>query len=307
MLQTIINQLYRYPKAKAKEIKRFGGKKVYIEMLQGKEMMKAQAKKLSPVQTVVDGFEIYFLTGKNYLYQTLFCITSLNLQAPNTFKYTLVDDGSFDRDLIQLAKQKLPNSKIILKEEIEQNLRKLIPASDFPILHQKRKDYPHIKKLTDIHTLASNTDYKLVLDSDMLFWNRPRAIIDWFHHTERPIHMVDCAEAYGYSPQLMKSLCGYEIPSLVNVGVIGIDSSSINWESLEEWIKQLEANEGTCYYLEQALSAMLIAGKTAAVLDQEAYKVNPLPGEIEETKSILYHYVDLSKMGYYTSAWKKFV
>jgi hypothetical protein len=307
LIQKLINKFYRYPKSKTKEIIRFGGKKPYREMLQGKKTMMEQVKQLEPVYSVLDGFDIYFLTGKNYLYQTLFCISSLDQQAPSTFRYNIVDDGSFDEELIQMVIDKLPNSKIVLKEEIEQNLRELIPEFQFPILHQKRKVYPHIKKLTDIHTLTSDSAYKLVLDSDMLFWNQPKEIIDWFYHTEHPIHMVDCAEAYGYSHQLMRNLCGHEIPSMVNVGVIGMDSATINWELLEEWIKQLEAQEGTCYYLEQALSAMLIAGKTATVLDEVSYKVNPLSGEIEETKAILHHYVDLSKMGYYTRAWKKFV
>lgn len=308
MIQEIINRFYRLPKSKAKEIKRFGGKKAYNEMLLAQQEMMIACHKLKIVDDhQTNDMNIYFLTGKNYLYQTLFCIKSLKTNCEENFNFILIDDGTFDDEYVKLAEKLIPNCKIILNKQLEKNINHYLPIDKYPFLNKKRKVYPHIKKLTDIHTLNHCKGFKLVLDSDMLFYQSPKEIIEWLKNPISPLHMIDCEEAYGYSHQLMEQLCGSAIPELVNVGVIGMDSESINWELLEDWVKQLEEKEGTCYYLEQALSAMLIAGKTATVLTRDTYIVNPSEAEINETTAILHHYVDLSKMGYYTKAWKKFV
>jgi hypothetical protein len=303
LIQKIINVIYRYPKAKYKSVKRFGGYFSYWKMLRGQKQMQEAAKKLPPILSVADGLAIYFLTGKKYLYQTLFCIQSLAKVSATGFKFTLVDDGSFDEQLINQVKIQLPGAVIVTREMIERHIDQAIPQNEYPVLHHKRKVYPHIKKLTDIHTIPGD-DWKLVLDSDMLFWNEPEAIINWLKHPTVPIYMQDCQNSYGYSAQLMEQLCGNKIPQLLNVGTIGLSSAAINWHNLETWTKELEEKEGSSYYLEQALTAMLLAGVEAVVLPANNYIVNPTSTEIDDCKAILHHYVDLSKEGYLKKAWK---
>jgi hypothetical protein len=115
--------------------------------------------------------------------------------------------------------------------------------------------------------------------------------------------MIDCVESYGYSKQLMENLSGNIIPSLLNVGAIGLNSTEINWLALDNWVNVLEEKEGSSYYLEQALTAMLIGEQSSTVLDKDKYKVNP---SLDDTQPpVLHHYVDLSKKYYYTKAWKR--
>ncbi len=300
MVQNLINHLYRYPLSKWKTIQRFGGLMTYRKMLTGKQEMIKASKTLPPIPSKEDGYKVYFLTGKNYLYQTLFCAFSLTTVSKTPFQFILVDDGSFDEKLKIQANEQMPGVKIITKEEIDRNFLLKLPLNDFPYLHHKRKVYPHIKKLTDIHTITDSS-YKLVLDSDMLFWNHPTEIIDWLKNPNGALHMIDCEESYGYSKNLMKSLCQIEIPNLVNVGAIGLNSKSINWIAVEHWAKTLEATEGSSYFLEQALSAMIIANQQRTILAAQDYIVNPKNGE--ERKKVLGHYVDLSKKEYFQTAW----
>jgi hypothetical protein len=116
--------------------------------------------------------------------------------------------------------------------------------------------------------------------------------------------MQDCQESYGYSRQLMEQLCKNKIPSLLNVGAIGLKSSAINWAHLESWTTGLEEKEGSSYYLEQALTAMLLANVEAVVLPADEYIVNPDTNRINSHIGTLHHYVDLSKEGYFKKAWK---
>jgi len=301
MIQNIINHLYRYPRSKWKTIQRFGGLRNYRYMMAGKREMIKASFFLPPVTSVPNGYKIYFLTGKNYLYQTLFCAYSLTKTSKIPFQFTLIDDGSFDQQLISRATIQMPGVKIITKEEITANLEAKLPPKDFPYLQNKRKVYPHIKKLIDVHTLEDE-DYKLVLDSDMLFWREPKEMINWLKKPIGTLHMIDCEESYGYDKNLMESICKAKIPEMVNVGIIGLNSKSINWMAVENWGKTLEETEGASYFLEQALSAMIIASQERTILSIENYIVNPKNGK--EKQKILGHYVDLSKENYFNQSWK---
>lgn len=304
--QQAINFFYRHPKGVLKTVKRHGGYFNYRNMILMSKRMESYSLELPPVQCHQKGLTIYFLTGQKYLYQTLFCIQSLVKQSKEEFKFVLVDDGSFNIKLINRIKKQLPGAEIIDKKTVERNLNKYLPKNLYPHLHRKREEYPHIKKLTDIHTIPGNS-WKLVLDSDMLFWREPKEIIDWLRKPNNPLHMVDCLESYGYSCQLMENLCKSAIPKLLNVGAIGLNSEKINWHNIESWVEILEEKEGKTYYLEQALSAMVIGSQPSKVLDPVEYIVNPSEEKITTTIGTLHHYVDLSKEGYYKYGMSKII
>ncbi len=303
MIQPLINLLYRYPKAALEKMGKFGGYFSYRRMQYNRGRMEKAAYLLPSVHSRPGGLPVYFLTGKNYLYQTLFCINSLDKHSGGLFSYILVDDGSFNKAIIHRILKQLPGAVIITQDMILKNLEKTLPRTQFPVLWRKRREYPHIKKLTDVHTIPGD-NWKLVLDSDMLFYEKPTAIMNWLENPGSPLHMVDCAESYGYPTAVMARLANASIPPLLNVGAIGLDSAAINWRQIEEWITALEETCGKSYYLEQALSAMLIAGKNSVILPAGEYIVNPaMPGN--ENTGVLHHYVDLSKKYYYNTAWKK--
>ncbi|MGN8059077.1 hypothetical protein ACTJKN_22510 [Pedobacter sp. 22163] len=265
--------------------------------------MEKSSHKISKVVSYDDGHPIYFLTGNKYYYQTIYCIRSLITVSSEKFKFILVDDGSFDSAMIKEIEHQIHNVIIIDQELISKNIEVKLPKSQYPLLHKKREEYPHIKKLTDIHTLDG--DWKIVLDSDMLFWDSPSELIDWIKAPGCNIYMRDCVQSYGYSTRLMEKLCGNRVPELVNVGIIGLNSNDIDWEDLEVWCKNLEENEGTSYYLEQAITAMLLSRNPGVALSPQTYIVNPTAKQVEKANGILHHYVDLSKVHYFNLAWKK--
>lgn len=302
-MQSLINFLYRNPRSQLQKFRRFGGYLNYRSMLNGRRKMEQHSVELPAVISHANGLPVYFLTGKNYLYQTLYCIQSLIKSSAAQFKFILVDDGSFNPELLKRVEKQLPGAQVITQNKISENLQNTLPETHYPYLHKKREVYPHIKKLTDVHTIPGD-DWKLVLDSDMLFWHEPADLINWLNNPQSPLHMIDCTEAYGYSQQLMAQLAGAPVKPLLNVGAIGLKSKAIDWDKLENWVKTLEEQEGTSYYLEQALSAMLIGNADATVLKSGDYIVNPSPDQIKNQTGILHHYVDLSKEGYFKHAWK---
>jgi hypothetical protein len=141
----------------------------------------------------------------------------------------------------------------------------------------------------------------------MLFFKKPKQIMNWLQHPNELLFMKDIEESYGYSQTLMKELTGAsEIPDKLNVGVAGIPSSKIDWEKLERWTGEMLKREGSSYLQEQALTAMIAANESYIFLDEQAYKVMPsIQGNtIPET---LHHYVADSKYDCFVKGWKKII
>jgi len=178
----------------------------------------------------------------------------------------------------------------------------LLPEQQFPYLRQRRLAYPNLRKLTDIHAGASG--WKLVLDSDMLFFRPSTFLLDWLRSPQVPCHMVDIETAYGYSDKLMASLSGTTIPERINVGICGLNSSTLDWNELEFWCKTLIEQEGTHYYQEQALVAMLMARQACAIAPAKDYLVMPTCAEVKAPQAVLHHYVSDSKPWYFRYGWK---
>lgn len=248
---------------------------------------------------------LHFLTGKNYWYQTAFCIKSLLTHSSRNLNFTLIDDSTMNAELVEMISSQCKKTSIIQHYEIEERLNQSLPENKFPFLRKKRLVYPHIKKLTDIH--AGTTGWKIVLDSDMLFYKEPKLMFEWMDSPNNPFHIIDTVTSYGYSMELMNLLANSVIVDRINVGVVGLKSETIEWEKVEYWGKSLEEKEGASYFLEQALTAMIIGENKAVVGPAEEYLVMPTKLEVLHPTAVLHHYVDTSKEWYFKYAWKTIV
>jgi len=299
----IIYLLWYRPLATLARSRREGGPINQWRNEQGRRAMVAAAAKLHPSSIAAGSApEVWFLTGRKYWYQTAFCLYSLQKVSANAIRPVFVDDGTFDHQLRTECMRVFSNARIVDSNEINQTLDQSLPASRFPSLRAQRLTYPHLRKLTDIH--AGRHGWRLVFDSDMLFFRSPDILWNWLRMPDRPVHMQDIQDAYGYPGETLSTLAGRPIHSRINVGVCGLRSDAIDWERLEYWCTQLLAKHGTSYYLEQALVALLIAGHDTIRLDQNEYRVMPDSEECRRPTAILHHYVDLSKRGYFRHAWK---
>lgn len=305
-LQRIIDKLYRYPKSKLLKIRKQGGwwNSRVIER-ERRAMERASEHLFVPYEEAGAPLEVHFLTGQRYWYQTVFCMYSLQKAAGRAFRWHLYDDGTFDEALIARMQAQAPGTVVHTRQEIEARLRVCLPEQDYPFLWRKRRVYPHIKKLTDIH--VGSQGWKLVLDSDMLFYKNPEWLIRWLEAPGPVLHITEGRSSYGYTPGLMKELCGREITPCVNVGVIGLKSEEIDWKTLDTWGETLESREGTSYFLEQALTAMLVEGKPGVHADCNDFVVNPTQAQAEGKQGVMQHYVGYSKQWYYKIAWKALV
>ena len=269
--------------------------------------MEASAKRL-PVLPEFPGSQpvsLHLMTGRQFWYQSAFCLHSFARSAQRTVRAVLYDDGSLDPELTDRLAGLGPGVRIIKSEELRARLDQYLPAERFPAIRERWLHYPNIRKLTDVHLGAAG--WKLVLDSDLLFFRTPEFLLDWLSAPAKPLHAVDCSESYGYSRALMERLAGAPIPALVNVGLCGLRSDEIDWDELEAWCTGLIRNERTNYYLEQALVAMIAARRgPCAVAPASDYMTMPGISEVLAPRAVMHHYVASSKRWYFRYGWRRF-
>jgi hypothetical protein len=268
----------------------------------GRSRMEAAARRLPPVAPTPGAVEVHFLSGRAFWYQTAFCAFTLARHSPVPVRLVVLDDGSLDADCVAALRRIFPDTRFEALSAIEARLDRALPADRYPALRQRRLVYPHLRKLTDVH--AGSSGWKLVLDSDMLFFREPAFLLGWLRAPDRPCHMLDVASAYGYPESLMAELAGRPVPARVNVGVCGLRGEEVDWDRLEAWCKGLLERAGSHYLQEQALTAMLLAGRDCAVAPEADYVALPSRREAKHPSAVMHHYVAESKAWYFRHGWR---
>jgi hypothetical protein len=295
---------WHYPRAAFARSRRAGGPWNQWLDSRGEAAMRRAAAQLPPRSVTAHcSAEAWFLTGRRFWHQTAFCAWSLLKHSEDNIRPGFIDDGSFDDALVAESQRLFPGSLVRRAADCESQLDAVLPTSRFPVLRAQRRTYIHLRKLTDAH--IGHRGWRLVLDSDMLFFRRPDTLLEWLAAPDRPIHMLDVHDAYGYPAATLAEIAGRPIPSCVNVGICGLRSEELDWQRLEHYAAQLLARHGTSYYLEQALVALLLAGKDALRLPREDYRLLPSLAECQRPTAVLHHYVAESKRGYFRYAWKQ--
>jgi hypothetical protein len=247
---------------------------------------------------------LHLVTGQRFWYQSLYCLHSFTRSAQTGIRVELYDDGSLAESTTAILLRLGAGVRIHPISELREKLDQFLPAKRFPVLRDRWHKYPNIRKVTDVH--LGSAGWKLVLDSDLLFFRRPEFVLDWLSNPAGPLHAVDTLESYGYSRRLMERLAGVSIPPLVNVGICGLRSDELDWDELESWSAELIAREGTNYFLEQALVAMIAARhQPCAVAPANDYVTQPGRAEVLAPTAVMHHYVAASKRWYFRYGWRR--
>jgi hypothetical protein len=303
-LGRLVYRVWHEPKGRLRDIMAAGGPLEVRRTELGRREMEAAARQL-PLLPVTDDavpLPLHLLTGRRFWYQTAFCLWSFARQSGRNLAPVIYDDGTLTPGQCDPLTRLFPGTQFIFKKEIMSRLDAHLPATRYPVLRERWQAYPNIRKLTDVH--VGQAGWKLVMDSDLLFFHRPQFILDWLGQPIRPLHAVDCETSYGYPRAVMNELAGAPVADLVNVGLTGLDGSALDWERMEWWCRTLIERHGPHYYLEQALIAMLVAGRECSIAPAADYVTMPGEEEGRRCQAVMHHYVANSKKFYFRQCWR---
>ena len=296
---------YYAPRSYLGRMMKPGGFRSALANSEGQRAMEAAATRL-PTLAFSNGktsCELHLLTGEKFWYQTAFCLYSFSRYAEKNLAPTFYSDGSLRPQDCAELKRLFPAARFVQREDAQAKLERLLPRKHFPALRERWDNYINLRKLIDPHLGSSGR--KLVMDTDLLFIRKPDFILNWIDSPTAPLHSVDSENSYGYSAPLLHELANRPISPRINVGLCGLRSEEIDWEKLEFWTRTLIEREGTHYYLEQALVALLLAGRDCAIAPASDYVTLPRPPEATACRAVMHHYVADSKRWFFQQNWRK--
>jgi hypothetical protein len=248
--------------------------------------------------------DVHFLTGYIHAYQTAFCAYSLQLCSPAPVRIIIHDDGTLDDQTRDQLHRALPLLTIRSLEEDENHAAEYLPAARFPTLWNVRSKFVLMRKLMDVH--GSAPGWKMFLDSDMLFFNEPVALLDWLRDPQSACCMEDIRICYGYPDQeLSTCLGGHAVPEFVNTGMCGLNREAVDWERLEHWCKYLSGKFGVNHFLEQCLTALLFGEMPFFKFPRRDYITCPMREQVVPVpEGAMHHYVSDSRKYLYMFGWR---
>jgi len=302
----LLYHLWHRPYGYTRDLIKDGGPQQRRLTALGRQEMEAAAYMLpSPPSGQGNPVELHFLTGRNYWYQTAFCLWSFAAASGRPLVPILFDDGSLSESYIESLKRLFPALRVVTAAESLARLDEFLPESRYPSLRARRLAFPLLKKLLDLH--VGQRGYRLQMDSDLLFFRSPDCLLSWHDNPKCPLRAEDVVTSYGYPLSMLVELSGFpKVPERVNTGLLGLRSEDFDWDKMEYWCRELLARKGPSYYQEQALFAMFLAGRECIVPPPNDYVILPKPPEALRCKAVMHHYVAESQRWYYQYNWKKF-
>ena len=299
-------QLYHRPIGLMAESLRAGGPMEQWRTDRGRRAMEAAAHTLAPLPAALAGerpLELHLMTGRRFWYQTAFCLATFGRQARRPLAPVIYDDGSLTEQWRSALARVAPATRFVSIGEIVARLDANLPESRYPSLRERWRHFPLLRKLTDVH--VGRAGWRLFIDSDLLFFHEPRLLLDWLDRPTRPLRATDVQNAYGYPLELLAEIAGQPVPERVNTGLCGLRSEELDWDRMEFWCRTLIERGGTQYYQEQALVALLLAGRDCLVAPIADYVTLPRLPEVRECRAIMHHYVAESKKWYFRYNWTR--
>lgn len=220
----------------------------------------------------VDGVEIHILCQKkdsDMLAWSLISFINVSGICP---KIVVHEDGSFDQKTVNKLESKFPELEVLSLKKADELINGITGLSPKLLEHRK---YGHklIYKLVDIF-LLSQSEKVMVLDSDVLFFNYPREILEFIEgksgydsliSDQDGIYDLKLSDDYSKKYNLLNNHVEW-----MNSGIILYDKKKIGLDKLLEYFENTLRKPGE-YLVEMAGWGSLIAQTKFKFLTKEKY------------------------------------
>lgn len=194
---------------------------------------------------------IHLLTGRSHLIMLIWSLASFYQQMKVIGPLYIHSDGSLLNKDIQLIKKFFPGAQVIKPEDfLSANQHKL---AKYPVLQKFRTEYPQfflLKKLIDPY-FASGKEFRLIIDSDLLWFQEPKEIEREIENGCQNSLMMEnnhlCPVYFSDGSKLDEEKASY------NSGVVLYQRSNFNLNKLTEYLAKIDLNHSqNRHFIEQA-------------------------------------------------------
>jgi hypothetical protein len=224
----------------------------------------------APVRLDADGpIEVHILCGRATVPDALAMLKSFYGRTGATYPLVVHEDGTFgDTERARFAEH-FPGTRVIPRRQADAEVDAELAAAGAHRCITYRHEQIYGLKLFDLEHYARGKRV-LYLDTDILFFTRPDALLDALHAPDghwADRYNEDVKSCYTWSFERVRNDTGIELLPRVNTGLLVLRLGTPDWSCYESWLGMPERS----FYSEQTLRAMYLSAAGA----------RPLPGEYD--------------------------
>ncbi len=236
-----------------------------------------------------DLFEIHMIVCESDWVSALWTLKSFYHYSGTRPKLCLHDDGSLSDKSIAFLKKHLINGRVIRRLDVEHEVQDYLKNNQFCSEFRKKKNFYCALKLFDAF-ICSESENMLFVDSDVLFFRKPVAVIDCINN-KTPFFMSDIKNSYSYPIDVLNNEFDIKMKPMINAGLLYLRKKDYesNLQFMEFYFKKVSemSYDGLVNRHEQTLNAM-IASKVDAMRLDTSYQISMQP---ITDKTVSHHFV----------------
>ena len=230
---------------------------------------------------------VHILTGKEDWQLAAWMLASWGTFSERSWQIVIHDDGTLPAEGRAAFEAMFPRLRIITRAEADEKMEALLKP--FPFCYEYRCMHPLALKVFDVPHFTTGSRY-LLLDSDVLFFNHPREILDWTDgKTEGCWFNADVADTALVSAKEAMDELSVKLWPNVNTGISLITRSAMDLDFCDRALAQTSILRGHIWRVEQTLYALCASRAEKGGLLSPAYEVSL--GRHSAPDAVARHYV----------------
>lgn len=239
---------------------------------------------------------VHILTGRDHWQLAAWMLASWFHFSEQGWQIVIHDDGTLPEHGRASLQAMFPKTRVITRAEADSVMNRKLLA--YPYCLEYREMHPLALKVFDIPHFASAPRF-IVFDSDLLFFNHPREIIDWAK-AERNIECwfnEDVQESSLLSAAEVREEFGVKLWPRVNSGLALIYKSAMDLDVCDRALAETSIMRGHVWRIEQTLFALCASRHGRGGLLPKRYEVSL--GRHSAPDAVSRHYVGAVRDRFY--------
>jgi hypothetical protein len=237
-----------------------------------RDIIRPRIMRTQPIGDTTDkACEIHVLTSGEDWLNLVWALKSFYWASKRRYALCIHGDCTLQPEQANVLRRHFPHARVIERRVADQRIR--ADLARFPRSLEFRLTNVLAPKVFDFPAYLES-DRMLLLDSDVLFFSEPTALLRAAEDTtsRHNCFNADIGSAYTVEPDVVSRLAGFELKPLINSGIGHIHRASLNFEWVEEFLQLPGILEGHFWRIEQTLYA-LCSSRFGVQLLPDEYRV----------------------------------
>ncbi len=230
---------------------------------------------------------IHVLTGEKDWQFCAWMLASFFHHTEHTWSVVIHDDGTLTDEMRRELATLFKTARIIPRAQADATLDAALKS--LPLAYEYRGMHPLALKIFDMPYYCEAPRF-IMLDSDVLFFNHPREIMDWVGNGAKECWFAEDVTENSLLPErdAIEDL-GVQLWPRVNTGIALITKEAIDFEFCDRILGETSILKGSLQCVEQTLFALCASRYGRGGLLPKSYEISLSKNAAED--SVARHYV----------------